>query len=128
MWLMLLLVLVAIFPPLLLADVFAASGGLVFLLAAWFPPLQRLRDQMVLRSTPELGDGTGTLASAEHASFRSLVGETGQTTTVLRPSGKARFGDMHVDVTADGRFIEAARPVLVIDVQGRRVLVEPVGA
>ena len=36
----------------------------------------------------------------------------------LRPTGKARFGDLLIDVTADGFFIEPDSLVEVVDVQG----------
>lgn len=56
----------------------------------------------------------------------ALIGETGRSTTVLRPSGKARFGDMLVDVTTEGAFVEANRPVEVVEVKGNRVVVKRV--
>ena len=59
----------------------------------------------------------------DYASLSFLMGETGRTTTPLRPMGKARFGEMLVDVTADGFFIEPDTLVEVVDVQGSRVVV-----
>ena len=47
---------------------------------------------------------------------------------MLRPSGKARFGDLLIDVTADGFFIEPDSLVEVVDVQGPRVIVKQVGS
>ena len=55
-----------------------------------------------------------------------LMGETGRTTTVLKPSGKARFGKLLVDVRADGYYIERDSLIEVIDVQGMKVIVKPV--
>jgi membrane-bound serine protease (ClpP class) len=55
--------------------------------------------------------------------FTFLLGETGRTTTVLRPIGKARFGELLVEVTADGAYIEPDRLVEVVEVQGSRVIV-----
>ena len=63
-----------------------------------------------------------------YESLAFLVGETGRTTTVLRPTGKARFGDLLIDVTADGFFIEPDSLVEVVDVQGSRVIVKRLGA
>ena len=62
-----------------------------------------------------------------YESLAFLVGETGRTTTVLRPTGKARFGDLLIDVTADGFFIEPDSLVEVVDVQGSRVIVKRLG-
>ena len=54
------------------------------------------------------------------------MGETGRTTTVLKPSGKARFGKLLIDVRADGYFIEQDSLIEVIDVQGNKVIVKPI--
>ncbi len=58
------------------------------------------------------------------APFAYMVGMTGRTTTVCRPSGKARIGDQLMDVTADGFFVEADTPIEVIDVRGSRIFVK----
>ena len=47
---------------------------------------------------------------------------------MLRPAGKARFGELLIDVTADGFFIEPDSLVEVVDVQGSRVIVKQLGA
>ena len=47
---------------------------------------------------------------------------------MLRPAGSARFGEMLVDVTSAGFFIEADSLVEVVDVQGSRVVVKKVGS
>ena len=56
--------------------------------------------------------------------FSHLLGERGKTTTVCRPSGRARFGDELVDVTADGFFIESGASVQVIEARGSQVIVK----
>jgi membrane-bound ClpP family serine protease len=55
-----------------------------------------------------------------------LVGKHGKTTTPLRPSGKARFGDDLIDVISEGEVVEASTNIRVIEVLGNRVIVEPV--
>ncbi len=47
---------------------------------------------------------------------------------MLRPTGKARFGELLIDVTADGFFIEPDSLVEVVDVQGSRVIVKQLEA
>lgn len=61
-----------------------------------------------------------------YESLAFLMGETGRTTTVLRPSGKVRFGHLLVDVRADGYYIHRDSLVEVVDVQGRNVIVKPI--
>lgn len=55
----------------------------------------------------------------------SLVGKRGVTTTQLTPSGKAKFGDQWVDVITDGLLIEPGVEIVVVEVHGNRVIVEP---
>src|SRR5262249_23917934 len=51
-------------------------------------------------------------------------GMQGTAITVLRPSGKARFGDHVVDVVTEGEFIAPTTPVTVIQTDGMRVVVK----
>ena len=60
--------------------------------------------------------------------FHELLGATGTTTTQLTPGGKARFGDMLVDVMADGEVIDRGKAIEVVDVRGSRVLVKEVNS
>ncbi|MCA1684957.1 MAG: serine protease, partial [Planctomycetia bacterium] len=104
-----------------------AVGGGAVVLARYFPSLP-LFNRLVLK--PEPWTGVGDVDSFEKPSVEGydslafLVGETGRTTTVLRPTGKARFGELLVDVTADGFYIEPDSLVEVVEVQGARVIVK----
>ena len=60
------------------------------------------------------------------ADYRHLVGKRGTAITQLTPSGKARFGDEDVDVISDGELVPRGNDVLVAEVRGNRVLVEPI--
>ena len=53
----------------------------------------------------------------------SLLGQMGGAVSVLRPSGKARIGDIIVDVVSDGPFISPGTLVEVVRVEGNRVFV-----
>ncbi len=57
-----------------------------------------------------------------------LLGERGVTTTVCRPTGKARFGEYLADVAAEGVYIEANTSVEVIDVRGSTVIIQKMPA
>jgi membrane-bound ClpP family serine protease len=59
-------------------------------------------------------------------SWDHLLGQTGRAMTVLRPAGKARFGEDVVAVVADGAYVSAGERIRVIKVQGNRVSVERV--
>jgi len=54
---------------------------------------------------------------------RTLVGETGEALTPLRPSGTARIGGKRVDVTTVGEFLEPGAVLLVVAADGMRVAV-----
>ncbi|MCB9874121.1 MAG: hypothetical protein H6821_08065 [Planctomycetaceae bacterium] len=60
------------------------------------------------------------------ADYRHLLGKRGQTLTQLTPSGKARFGDLDVDVISDGEVVPRGSKVVVAEVRGNRVLVQTI--
>lgn len=107
------------------------AGAIV--LGRYFPSLPLFR-RMILVPEPAAGEfdaefsgrAKPTPSDPDNALF-FLLGETGRTTTVCRPSGKARFGEMLVDVTADGFYVEADSPVEVVEVRGSRVFVKKLG-
>jgi membrane-bound serine protease (ClpP class) len=92
-----------------------------------FLPKIPLFNRMILTPEPwdasTLDDLAAKPSGEDYASMAFLIGETGRTTTPLRPMGKARFGELLVDVTADGFFIEPDTLVEVVEVQGSRVVV-----
>lgn len=108
-----------------------AVGGGAVVLARYFPSLP-LFNRLVLKPEPWTGTGdddpTVKPSLEGYHSLAFLVGETGRTTTVLRPTGKARFGGLLVDVSSDGYYIEPDSLVEVIDVQGGKVIVRRLGA
>ncbi|MEO9935233.1 NfeD family protein, partial [Rhodopirellula bahusiensis] len=60
------------------------------------------------------------------AHYDNLMGQTGEATTPLRPSGKARFGETIVPVVSDATAIDAGQSIRVIQVLGNRITVEAV--
>lgn len=56
--------------------------------------------------------------------FSHLQDKTGVTTTPLRPSGKARIGDDVVDVTCERESIDRDQAIVVVRVQGNKVVVK----
>lgn len=53
-------------------------------------------------------------------------GQTGVSTSPLRPSGTADFGDGPVDVVTEADFIEADTPIRILAIEGYKVIVEKV--
>lgn len=90
-------------------------------------PRSRLLGRMMLE--PPAGEEAQEIRRRETlVDYRDLVGKQGTTTTQLTPGGKARFGDMLVDVIADGEVIGRGAAVEVVDVHGNRVLVQEVNS
>ncbi|MEW9701605.1 NfeD family protein [Paenibacillus sp. SI8] len=65
----------------------------------------------------------GFISSPDHS---YLVGMKGEALTPLRPAGTAQIGGERVDVVADGTFIANGKSVLVIQVEGTRVVVREI--
>lgn len=55
----------------------------------------------------------------------SLVGSLGVATTPLAPGGKARFGNRMLDVVADGELLARGDEVIIVEVHGNRIVVQP---
>ena len=58
--------------------------------------------------------------------YEWLQGREGIATTPLRPAGKAMFDDELIAVISDGGALAEGERVRVIEVQGNRVVVEPI--
>lgn len=106
----------------------AAAGVGLFAMAVFLRkrlPRSPLLGRMMLE--PPAGEEAATIRRREALVNRDdLIGQQGTTTTQLTPGGKARFGEILVDVIADGEVIERGRKIEVVRVQGNRVLVKEV--
>lgn len=56
----------------------------------------------------------------------SMLGQVGTATSMLRPSGTAKFGDRFIDVVSEGDFIAPGTPIQVIEVEATRIVVKRV--
>lgn len=97
------------------------------ILARYFPAIP-IFNRLILQPEPrhlsESLDPAAKPSMEGYESFTFLIGETGRTTSPLRPTGKARFGNLLIDVTADNFYIEPDSLVEVVDVHGTRVIVK----
>lgn len=55
------------------------------------------------------------------------IGLRGTATSMLRPVGRARFGDTTIQVVTRGAFLPAGTEIEIIDVDGTRIVVEQTG-
>jgi membrane-bound ClpP family serine protease len=106
----------------------STAGVIIFLFAknlGRIPGLNRL----VLRAVPADGDDESpTFFDAMTISTPKAevaVGAVGQAVGVLRPSGRARFGEELLDVVSIGPIIGSGQAVRVVRTSGFSVVVEP---
>jgi membrane-bound serine protease (ClpP class) len=79
----------------------------------------KLGDMLVLKGTMSAADGyTGPSQDV------GLVGQIAKVYTTLRPSGTILVDKQRIDAISEGTFIDAGTSVLIIKVEGNRVVVE----
>jgi membrane-bound serine protease (ClpP class) len=87
-------------------------------LVRWLPKTSVFQ-RLELSTTLSAAEGyTATAAQPELS-----LGASGVAETVLRPAGRARFGDRLVDVVSEGEFIGKGERIKVVAVEGSRVVV-----
>ncbi len=87
-----------------------------------FLPRTRIFNRLVLNTSE-------TKTSGYHASpdkIINLEGKKGTALTTLRPAGSAEIDGKKMDVMSDGDFIKKGEKILVIQVEGNRVLVKKI--
>jgi membrane-bound serine protease (ClpP class) len=98
-----------------------ASMIVIALLARYLPRTSFYRRFALMTANPS---GPSFSPPREFATNQPITpGATGLAVTMLRPSGKGRFGDRVVDVVTAGEFISAKTPIVVSQIDGMRVLV-----
>lgn len=90
----------------------------IFMLIVSRLPSSRLWNKVVLRDSSRAE--RGFVSTQEHP---ELVGKTGEVLTELRPSGTARIDGQPVDVISEGSFIPKGTQIVVLSVNGSRVIV-----
>ena len=99
-----------------------ALSILLFVLLLRHLPSSRLWNKVILRDASTAA--RGYVSAAEHS---ELVGRQGRAETDLRPAGTVSFGDVPMDVVSEGGYIPRGTIVVVVAVQGSRVVVRPAG-
>lgn len=93
-----------------------------FILATWklFPKSPIYRALVLQAATANAAGYTSPIQE----SLEPRVGLRGTATSMLRPAGRARFGDSTVQVVTRGAFIPSGTEVEIIEVDGSRIVVE----
>jgi membrane-bound serine protease (ClpP class) len=103
--------------------VIAIIGSVVLIFVVLrFTPGRKVFQRLVLKtdSATELG------YTSSDPALKTLIGKVGVAKTILRPSGTADIEGQFVDVVTSGDFIPAGTPIIVINVEGMRVVVRKV--
>lgn len=110
-----------------LACGFVGFVVLACILARFIPKMELFSPLMLkpFTGSDEQDDQPQTVvATGEDTGDKSVkIDDVGTVATKLRPAGKAKFGDMIVDVVSDGDFINIDSRVKVKQVYGNRVVV-----
>ena len=101
---------------------FALLGGVVVTIALMrYLPDSKLASPIILKSAVPGMESEATTGDP----IATRVGQTGETTTDLRPAGKARIDGLLIDVTSDGEWVEKGKAVRVVQHEGSHIVVRP---
>jgi len=108
-----------------------ASGFLGFVILAliltkYMPKFQFLSGLILLPTPAKKGDEFEVSMTTSPESKTIIVneGDVGEVVSILRPTGKARFGDAIVDVVAEAEFLDKGTDIEIIEIHGNRVVVK----
>ena len=98
------------------------GSAILIIVVLRFTPGRKVFQRLILKT-----EGSSDLGytSADPA-LKTLIGKVGISNTTLRPSGKAVIEGQLVDVVTSGEFIPEGTPIIVINVEGVRVVVREV--
>lgn len=107
--------------------VWVALGGAAGMIGGFIAMRMMLPHVPLLRGLVMEAPDEAIISESERlADYGYLLGQSGLTTTPLRPSGKAKFGEQIVQVVSDGTAISLGEAVRVCEVHGAKVVVEAV--
>jgi membrane-bound serine protease (ClpP class) len=110
-----------------------AIGFFGFIVLAWaltkyLPKFEFMSGLILVPATPKKGDEfeISMTVPPESKIGTIQVGDIGEVTSILRPSGKARFDEAVVDCVAEADFLDKGCKVEIIEIHGNKVIVRSV--
>ena len=102
---------------------------LAWVLSKYLPRIQFLSGLILAPAVPrQSGEIPLSMTTPPESKTVSVsLGDTGEVVSILRPTGKAKFGDAIVDVVAEAEFLDKGTKVEIIEIHGNRVVVKAVG-
>jgi membrane-bound serine protease (ClpP class) len=108
-----------------------SAGFIGFVILAWLaakylPTFKFLSGLILVPAAAKVGSEyeVNLTTLPESKSISVHIGDIGEVTSRLRPTGKAKFGDAIVDVVAEAEFLEGGTEVEIIEIHGNRVVVK----
>jgi len=107
---------------------FIGFVALAWILTKYLPKLQFLSGLILVPAVAKQGPEMeiSMTAPSEIETIGVKVADIGEVVSILRPTGKARFGDAIVDVVAKAEFLDKGTKVEIIKIHGNRVVVKAV--
>jgi membrane-bound serine protease (ClpP class) len=99
---------------------------LAWVLSKYLPRIQFLSGLILAPAVPRQSSEIplSMTTSPESKTVSVSLGDTGEVVSILRPTGKAKFGDAIVDVVAEAEFLDKGTKVEIIEIHGNRVVVK----
>lgn len=92
-------------------------------LLAKYLPKTKFFGKIALISELPVGDSDKIKSSSGLSHEESLIGEKGIASSILRPSGRGKFGIQSYNVITNGDFIEQGIKIVIVDVQDNNHIV-----
>ena len=99
---------------------------LAMLLAKHLPKIRFLSGLVMIPGTAGGIESPISMTAPPETSPKLDIGQTGEVIMPLRPSGKAQFDSVFVDVVAQGEFLKKGTKVRIVEISGNRVVVQAV--
>lgn len=105
----------------------AICGFLVgaFLITRYLPKMP-VANRLVLSKAAIEGTTQTILSDQPEEKLPLSINDEGKTITELRPSGRVKFASGTFDVVSRGQFIDAEKPVVVVQIEGNSIVVKEI--
>jgi len=99
---------------------------LAWLLSKYLPRIQFLSGLILAPAVPrQSGEIPLSMTTPPGSKTLSVnMSDAGEVVSILRPTGKAKFGDAIVDVVAEAEFLVEGTKVEIVEIHGNRVVVK----
>jgi membrane-bound serine protease (ClpP class) len=104
---------------------FVGFAVLAWILTKYLPKLQFLSGLILIpTAAQQRGKVKVSMTAPPDEKIANVnIGDIGEVVSILRPAGKAKFGDCIVDVVAEAEFLDRGTKVEIIRIHGNRVVV-----